>query len=242
VTTFRETAQRIAPPWLRGYYGGRLLYSLAIPFDGLWESLMRGIGVRTPGNDPEADALTGAERRIPRGPSETDAQYAVRLTQWRQSVARKGTALELLRQLHGYLKDSTGISLPVAIITNRGDLFEISSSGTESYSLLGSSWDGTDWDGFSALWARAWVTVDCGVRYNRAVTTWHIGLDPEQYSVGSNMPTPVCAGIRGIINDWSAAHAVTVSTIFSFNDSPALAPSGWARLGDRNGLFNFSGG
>jgi hypothetical protein len=241
VTTFRETAQRIASPWLRGWFGSRLLYSLAIPFDGLWESLMRGIGARTPGNDPEADALTGAERRIPRGPAETDAQYALRLTQWRQAVARKGTAFELLRQLHGYLKDSSGTSLWVTLVTNTGWQFNIRENGTEYY-LIGGGWNGTDWDGESALWARAWVIIDCGVRYNRSVATWHIGLDPELYSVGSNMPTPVAAGIRGIVNDWTAAHVLNVSIILKFSDSPTLAPSGWARLGDRDGLFNFFGG
>lgn len=242
MTTFRETARKLAPPWLQGTRGGGLLYSLAAPFDALLDSLSRAVGVRTPGNDQEADALTGAERKIPRGPAETDAQYAQRLTGWRAAHARRGTTFELLRQLSGFLRDETGVSLPLQLITNRGDLFEVSSGGLETYSFLGASWDGSDWDGDTASWSRCWIVIDCGVRYSRAVTTYHFGLDRDMYSLGSTMPTPVCAGIRSIVRDWSGAHVVTSSIILSFVDSPTLAPADWARLGDRNGMFCFFGG
>ncbi len=241
MTTFRDQATRIAPPWLRGYWGSRLLWSLMAPFDALLDSVMRAVGVKTPGNDDEADRLLGAERSIPRGPAETAEQYAGRLARWRQAHALRGTPFELLRQLHGFLKDDSGLSLTVQLITNRGDWFQITSGGLEEYILGGASWDGGDWDGETDLWARSWIVIDCAVRYGRT-GVWHIGLDREAYSVGSSMPTPVCAGIRAIVRDWSAAHVVNVSIILSFIDSPILAPADWARLGDRDGLFCYLGG
>ena len=42
--TARDTVARVAPPWLRGSWGSRLLYSLAIHLDALGDAAVAAVG------------------------------------------------------------------------------------------------------------------------------------------------------------------------------------------------------
>lgn len=244
MTGLREYASTVSPPWLRRVWGLRYLYALAAPFDAMIDGIANAVKCASPGFDDVADRYLGFDRGIPRGPSETSDQYAERLKGWREAKSKAGTSLELLRQLHGYLKDDDGLSLTVSMVCNgtgaTAPRYWIYDDGEEGYSQSSTGWNGDDWDGRDDLWARFWIVINCSGRYSRA-TTWALAGDREERSLGSTMPVSVCAGIRTIIEDWRAAHAVMVSVILRFDDSGSLAPSDWGRIGDRNGLFCYFG-
>lgn len=240
----RDLAPLESPPWLRRTWGSRLIYAMVAPFDAMIDAIANAAKCASPGFDPVADRFLGFDRGIPRGPAETDDQYAVRLASWREAKGKSGTSFELCRQLSGYLKDDASDSLPIEMVCNgngsTAPRFWIAADGTETYDQADPGWGGIDWDGEGGLWARFWIVIDCSGRYTRA-TTWGLAGDRELRSVGSDMPVSVCAGIRTIVDDWRGAHARLVSVILSFSDSGTLAPSDWARIGDRDGLFCYFG-
>ena len=237
MSSFRDAIQRLSTPWLLGPNLSRYLYALSAPFDAMGDAFSYAVRCQEPGHDSEADAYLGIDRGIIRGPAETAAQYAARLRSWQEAKAKAGTVFELARQLSGYLQDDSGASLPIQIITDQGALFEIASDGTETYGAA--AWSGTDWDSVDN-WARFWIVVDCSGRYTRA-TEWGINGDRALRSVGSDMPVSVCAALRTLADSWRAAHARLVSVVLVFSDSGTLAPSDWARLGDRDGMFCYFG-
>jgi hypothetical protein len=186
--------------------------------------------------------MLGEERSMPRGPHESRTDYVARLRRWRDAKSRLGNALELARQLSGYLRDGAGDSLRISVIGNgtvagTPPVVTIETDGTEAYDQASAtSWCGAEWDGDTDSWARFWIVIECDPRYTRA-TTLGIAGDRTARSFGSTMPVAVCDGIRSIVLQWKAAHAANLAVILTFGDSGPLVPSGWARLGDRSPMF-----
>lgn len=112
LTTFRDTIRRITPRWLQGRLGERLLYTVAVHLDLLGDAVVEAIWRRFPGylaDGPDGDPvrydslpITGRERRIRRGPGETDAGYALRLRRWLDDHPRRGGPIAMLEQTGAY--------------------------------------------------------------------------------------------------------------------------------------------
>lgn len=98
--SFRAGAQDNSPPWLRGPVGARYIYSQSIQLDALAEKTRWGILQRFPEYaQPEALAPLGRDRKIFRGLSEPDENYARRLRQFKPTWKLAGNAPTLLKQL-----------------------------------------------------------------------------------------------------------------------------------------------
>jgi hypothetical protein len=109
MATLRTYASRLlelVPPWLSRENGERVLGGIADYLDARKQLLSEAVQARFPKASAEdALAYIGRDRRIRRGPLEPAAIYAARLPRWWDAHRARGSAGELLRQLHAYLRD-----------------------------------------------------------------------------------------------------------------------------------------
>lgn len=99
---FEAWVKRLRPSWLKGAKGQAIMGGLA--------RVMGDLSVAWAENaqqqhmpllaDAEALPLIGSERRLPQGPTEADADYAIRMTQAVPMWGRAGSPLGLLLALH----------------------------------------------------------------------------------------------------------------------------------------------
>jgi hypothetical protein len=130
---YREYARNLSPQGLAGYLGRRLMGTFGLMFDVLAEATREAILARTPGSEtfPEdAVARVGAGRALPRYPTESAADYALRIedawTTWRKAGTDMGLIDELAR-----------FGFTATIETPR-------------------TWN---WDNDAANWSRVWVVI-----------------------------------------------------------------------------------
>jgi hypothetical protein len=89
---------------------------MGIQLDAMADAVVQGVQRRFPGYKGQYDSLPalGADRRIARGPNESDAGYAARLILWLDSVKghpTRGGPYAMLAQLHGYWQGAFRIAL-----------------------------------------------------------------------------------------------------------------------------------
>ena len=107
MTRLADMAAAIAPSWLRGPVGSRLLYALTAPLDAIVEWAFQGVKARFPLEaPPSAFPPLGRDRLLLRGPGEDEASYAARLVKWLEALRGKGNAWTLLDQLAAYFAPS----------------------------------------------------------------------------------------------------------------------------------------
>src|SRR5207247_5776373 len=96
-STFRDGIKEIAPPWLDGDNGERLLYSLGATQDAVSEATQQAVKARLPSLAQE-DALIfiGGDRLLLRGPTESAANFRLRLQLWLDSWMHAGSSYGLI--------------------------------------------------------------------------------------------------------------------------------------------------
>lgn len=220
--TFRDTLEAMAPPWLRGTWGSRLLYSFGVSIDALIDSVTYGIKARFPEHAP-SDALPylGRERQIRRGFAESDASYAQRLTQWVDDRRVRGCAQATMRQLQGYL---TGHDVNFRTVNGHGSWHTLDYLGNAThYHKDPTNWD---WDGVTASWSRYWVIIYVPSSLATVDGDWG---DPGDWGDGGAWGTTLtvdqCLTIRSIIAEWNPPHADCPEIILAF-DLGSFSPSG----------------
>ena len=189
--THRDTMRSICPPWLQRGLAEKILYALSIQCDAFGDALVAGVMQRFPGlYSFDSLQLLGRERRIPRAPSETDAQYAERLTTFLDAHRHRGGPYALLNQLFIRFKPD---NFPIDLVyVAHGRRFAMAVDGTVTRSL-------TDFvpDGDAAKWAR-----------------WWLFYYTDQWAV--TPPTDdELAELRLIPRHWNAAHPFGYIVLFS---------------------------
>ncbi len=134
--TYRAAIAKLVPRWLRkGTTGpgiaGKVLYALGVQLDAMADALVAGVKRRFPGYQGQYDSLPacGADRRVARGPAETDAGYAARLLLWLDPIQghpTRGGPYAMLAQLHGYWVGA----FPIALVYRTGARFLMATDGT----------------------------------------------------------------------------------------------------------------
>ncbi len=162
---FRASAEVFCPPWLRGYVGSRYVYAGAIQWDVLSEFTRIGVIQRYPSLAQTA-ALTqlGKDRKIFRGLSESDANYAERLRRFKGTWKLAGNAPTLLRQLWELLAPNAsriryvvnGYDGAAGAGTQFADWWTIDGTGLSFERVSPSNWD---WDGSYGKNVRFWIIV-----------------------------------------------------------------------------------
>lgn len=130
--TYRRWALDLAPPWLRGTWGEKLIQAIAIVFDSIVEANYEASAAGTldaPTFPAAALEYIGHERFVERYPAENDAAYKARIKSAWQSWRQAGTA---------FLLD------------------ELAAAGFTASIKLTYDWN---WDGNAAWWSRFWVVI-----------------------------------------------------------------------------------
>jgi hypothetical protein len=230
---FRRLFYRLTPSWFHTGEGEKLLYSLGLLVDASTERLRQGLNARFPTRSSVALDKIGKDRLIRRGYREPDALYAERLVRWRDAHRRKGTALELLRQVRAYLTYFG--SVKVRLVDQSGNWFTIDEAGAETHEIGAGGWN---WDGKprAGNWGRFWVIIYAPDTWTQSPvlgspTLWGAGtiglrVDPEAdpsyegYSIGvDGCPPIVPVELSQVIKDWKSLDSVCEWVVVAFDQA-----------------------
>jgi hypothetical protein len=202
--TFRDAVRKLSPSWLQNNNGWKLMYALALHLDVVVDMVTFGVWLRFPNRySPDSLGVIGRDRRIRRGPSETDEAYGNRLCFWLDDHRRRGNPYALLAQNHAYWEPT---EFQMDMVYRSGRRFIQSEDGTE---ITVSDVDWSNFDSIPAKWARwflffYWPTTvhDDGMWGSGGL--W--GLDNGVW--GSDLTVQQVADIRAVPRDWNAQHAL----------------------------------
>lgn len=207
--TLRDTLAQIVPRWLQGTIGARLLFSIGVQLDALLDWSADGIKARFPGHPdqgPDALSLVGSERRIRRGPTETDAGYAARLLTWWDDHKHRGNPFALMSQFARYW-DPGGSSLDFHLLYESGQRF-IRTLGNIFGPQDGVTPLGSPFDSNVAQWARWWLVVE----WPTGIGVDGLWSDPGVWDDGgtwdTNLSVATVDDIRVVPTEWNAAHCL----------------------------------
>jgi len=212
---FRESIMEIAPPWLLGETGQGVQYAAGTVIDSLAEWNNEGIKAAFPGiGTPDALALIGRDRVLDRGPTETDAHYASRLSKAFDTWATAGAAPTLLKQLLAWFNPAT--NTPIRVVSNAAVWHSINPvTEIVTKTVVGTNWT---WDGFAPVrWFRGWVILDSSAApwlpdLWGAPGTWGDGG-----TWGSNATLTEVAQLQRIVRKWKPAHVSCLNIIVIFS-------------------------
>lgn len=211
LTTLRDSLRRRSPRWLQGGNAEKVLYSIGVHLDALVDAAVLAVKFRFPNLvTAETLPLIGRERRIARGPSNTDAVYANRLRTWRQDHRKRGGPISLLNQLGAYYDHLFAIDLYyVPSLTRDARRFALSVGGVITWTLdaAWTAYFNASLDGNELRRGRWWLkyawpsTVSNDGTWGSGGTwddggVWDSGLTPAQVADLLVVPT-----------EWNTAHA-----------------------------------
>jgi len=243
----RHTIKRLSPTTLQDGVAERFLYGMALLMDGIVEKACQGAHSRMPLRaDPTVLPYLGQERLIPKGLTEGDASYALRLQgaidDWRTLA---GSAWGVMKQVRGYLLakaprirsvwaiyPTTGIaSAPTHSVWSS---FAIDSAVNVAPDRLLVSGPGNwEWDRYSPTtgsWGpwRWWLVIFSvggggGIWCTQAPFAFgtagvKIGQRPDA-SIGLGVAPAVVESIRSIVGLWQRAGSWCQWIIISFSGS-----------------------
>ncbi len=198
--TFRDAIRKAVPVWLQKGNAEKILYALAIQFDGLTDAVTAGVKARFPGlYSPESLAVLGRDRRIRRGRYDTDQTYATRLLRWLDDHANRGGPYAMLQQIHAHFAPN---NFPIELVYASGARFALATDGTitRDYTF--------PLDGDPAQWARWTLYYHWPVSYGSDGTWGAPGLWGDGGVWGSNVPPDTVTDLKLVPTEWNAAHAL----------------------------------
>lgn len=201
--TFRDAIKRKSPRWLRKGIAEKVLYSIALQLDGLTDAVTAGVKMRFPGlYSNESLGIIGRERRIRRGRTDLDANYASRLLRWWDDHKNRGGPYAMLRQLYHYWAPN---NFQIDLVYYSGLRFQMAVDGTITR-------DKIVWapDANAAKWARWWLFFHWpdpvsdnglwgsdGLNWGDSGKLWGMDLTRQQVDELRLIPT-----------EWNAAHPI----------------------------------
>lgn len=217
--TFRNRMREVwSLPWQQTGNNERILYAISIIADLLGDAVAAGIASRFPGvYSYESLGIIGHERRITRGPYESDATYALRLRRWLDDHRRRGSAYAMLAQLHAYYAPQ---NFPITLIYRSGRRFHMAADGTITRDIVEGGF--VIDDELPQKWARWWLFYE----------TDHFGapsaLTPEDI-----------ADLRHVPREWNAAHCLGTIVVMT----PGTELWNWplGRTWDESGTWDVPG-
>lgn len=240
--TFRDTILLISPPWLRRFWGSRLLYAFGIQVDALVDAAAMAVETRFPSLTPSGGlAYIGQERSIPRGFDEPDDSYVSRLRYWIQDRLIKGSPYAVMWQLRGYC---TGHPMTFRTVNVNGAWHSITAAGDmEYYRSCPPNWA---WDGLGPELCRWWLLLYPPDTLWTDEGNWG---DPGNYGDGGvwglTMTPAQVESFRALVRQWKAAGTRCVSIIVVLNayslqptiptDDPEMPDTHWGNWGKNDG-------
>jgi hypothetical protein len=258
----RDALKSIVPSWLSDRAAGfnkgfKVLWTIAQIADGVIQTGIEGVQAALPGiGTPTALALIGASRGLIRGLTETDAEYAARLTTWLDVWVGAGSDETLISLLQNFLgPDSAGGPLPVVRMVNRAGLFTtIAANGTitqtldTDWTIPASSWDTIYNPEREQWWSDLWIIVYSQINTLQRWPIYTSLTDPawvaawggSELGFGHAVPRVAYQGVMNIIANFKAAAAYVQAVIFT-TDTTLFVPGLLGITGDPDGRWgNFS--
>jgi hypothetical protein len=214
----KDVARKLAPGFLSGPLGERVVYTLHVFGDAVQEWILQGIQGRMPLMcSPTCLGPIGRDRGIVRGFAESEYSYRRRLLWWWNDWRGAGHAYPLLNNVAGYLLPE---QLAVRIVTNSGMYYTRAADGTLSFEQASpNNWD---WDGASSDWWRFWLIIyDPTEAVFTKEQTWGNGTWGDGGVWGTDADATVLETIREIVRFWMPAHAEAWWLIVSYG-TPAV--------------------
>lgn len=244
--SFRETLRRYVPSWLSDRptsgrtAGFRYLYGIVAILDAGAQFIVEGIQARFPGvGTPTALPYIGRDRRIIRGPLESDAAYAARLVEWLNYWRAAGNAYVLARAFQALLSPSNP---RIRIVTRSGVWWTLEPSGELGY--LKAEPNNWDWDSAThpenaGQWSDFWVIVypphfEPDGTWGGGTSHWGAGKVFGQDTAIENV-----SAIRALIRQWKGAHTTCVRVIFAYDPASFDPSSAPGAPGMPDGLWAF---
>jgi hypothetical protein len=197
--TFRDQLRDRSVSWLKTGNNERLLYSLAVILDNLGDALTQGIKSRYPGLvDMSVLGLTGQERRIRRGLTESETAYADRLRYWWDAHRTRGSPVTLLEQMSIRYEHA----FPIELISRNGRRYTLSTSGEITR-------DSVVWspDMEPERWARWWM-----ICYTDSITTPEqladLAVIPREWNAAHCNGTVILLGTNAALIDYHSPHMI----------------------------------
>lgn len=243
VTTFRDLWQSLSPPWLQGYYGLRLGYTLGIQYDALWicfaYSIRFGLATYAP-----YDAFTwlAQDRQIQRGENEPLANYAVRLREWLDLWRLAGGAASIMQGMYSYIGPTYNLTIEhvkqMRVSSNAyattdvsdWDVFTNGADVNVQESPHNWDWDSNGKDpadqrfdqvslatGVGPPSWRTWIIIYAGTRWVQDGTWGSGGLWGDGGTWGSNMTQQESASLRAQWVQWKGAQSLGQWIILAFD-------------------------
>jgi hypothetical protein len=199
---FRDAVRSVAPWWLARVESttGKMLWAFGLMLDGLVEAQVAAIKVRFPGlYSFESLPLLGRERRIRRGPNESDEVYATRLPRWLDDHRLRGGPYALLEQVRAYWAPD---AFKVDLVYRSGRRFQMDPGTTIVRDDI--EWD---YDEKPEKWARWSLFYFWSDELVSDDGTWD---DPGTWDDGgvwdSNLTVEQAEDIRAVPSEWNNAH------------------------------------
>ena len=237
MTTFRDSIIAISPPWLSGLVGGALQFTNAIGLDAVAQWTIEGVKASMPGiGTPDALPYIGRDRNIDRGPTETDAAYAARLSAAFDTWATAGTATTLLQQFNAYFSPNT--ATPLYLVANNSTWHSINTA-TNAVTKTPNAGNWT-WDANAATaWARGWVIIDStnGPWTPDYWSSTDSSVWGDGGTWGSSAPLTAVSQLNSLLDKWRPANVSPAqiivmfsSTLFIPSNAPGTGPGGMGNL------------
>jgi len=222
------------PTWLKGTIIMRVLYTIALHIDVVGDLVKAALTKRfqTPDNYDALNYL-GQDRKMIRGPAESDATYAARLSTWLDAHRTRGGPYALLRQLYLYYAPN---NFPIELVYGSTGLrFLLDTSGNITDDRI--AWRSPDSN--LAQWAR-WYLFYHWPTPVPAPGVWDDGALWDDGGVwDSGFDAETVAQLVAIPKAWNAAHCL--GTIYVMSPGAELwnyPPSIW----DDGGTWNQGAG
>lgn len=248
----RDALKSIVPAWLADRAddlnkGFKVLWVIAQMADGIVQTSIEGVKAALPGlGTPTALALIGASRRILRGVSETDDEYAARLRTWLDVWTNAASDEVLLQLLQGFL--GPDIALPkLRLITRAGHFTTLNVDGSFTYdtdtdwTIPGSSWDTFYQPHHDQWWSDIWIVVYVNASRWPIYTSltdpaWTAIWGAGTLGLGHQVPREAAQGVMSIIADMKGAHTFVQAVIFT-TDTALYVPGALGGTGDPDGRW-----
>jgi hypothetical protein len=235
---FRINFLGVGVPWLQGFWGNRLRYSLLLMLDAFEQYAQTSTTARFPliGDELPDGALVqiGKDRVMPRGPQESTTSYGVRLSKAFDAWRRAGSAEGQLRQVQAFfLPESTPVRMVCQDFTgNTASWYTILSYEDPNCPVEFTSPSNWDWDGDPARWARTWLVIypqspvgGAGPDWTTQAT-WGSGEFWDASNAwGIEGATPEeCQAVRAIVARWKSAHTICQVVVAFDTGAPVQWP------------------
>lgn len=245
VRNIRNSLKSFIPNWLADVpglnVGFAVLFVVALVLDMFIETMFEGGQAPFPGfGTNTALPYIGQSRALPRGLTETDDEYIVRLLAWLETWDNAGSAETLVQLIQTFL----GNNLVIRLIDRNGNFVTANADGTTTFTT-DATWD---WDSAisarSSWWGDTWIVVYVtDGRYpaytSRSDAAFLAAWGTTQgFGYGHQIPRNVIDGIFAITGAFKAAHTWIPALIWT-DDTSLFNPGALGGIPDGH-YGNFS--